>query len=66
MQPHNDLLDIAAFLSVIEPKAKQKFASIKLEHDQILGRAIASLRKQHQLRQSDIIGVSELTGGQAS
>jgi len=50
---------IEAFLSVIEPKAKQKFAAIKLKHDQIFGRAIASLRKQHQLRQSDIIGVSE-------
>lgn len=52
-------LDIAAFLSVIEPAAKQKFAAIKLKHDQIFGQAIASLRKQHQLRQSDIIGVSE-------
>ena len=52
-------LDIAAFLSVIEPTAKQKFAAIKLKHDQIFGQAIASLRKQHQLRQSDIIGVSE-------
>ena len=42
MQPHNHLLDIAAFLSVIEPVAKQKFAAIKLKHDQIFGRAIAS------------------------
>ena len=50
-------LDIAAFLSVIEPAAKQKFAAIKLKHDHIFGQAIASLRKQHQLRQSDIIGV---------
>jgi len=48
-------LDVEAFLSVIEPVAKQKFAAIKLKHDQIFGRAIASLRKQHQL----IIGVSE-------
>nr|WP_223211068.1 DUF2442 domain-containing protein [Microcystis aeruginosa] len=52
-------LDVEAFLSVIEPVAKQKFAAIKLKHDQIFGQAIASLRKQHQLRQSDIIGVSE-------
>lgn len=52
-------LDIAAFLSVIEPAEKQKFAAIKLKHDQIFGQAIASLRKQHKLRQSDIIGLSE-------
>lgn len=52
-------LDIAAFLSVIEPAEKQKFAAIKLKHDQIFGQAIASFRKQHKLRQSDIIGLSE-------
>jgi len=51
--------DIAAFLSVIEPAAKQKLAAIKLKHDQIFGQAIISLCKQHQLRQSDIIGTSE-------
>ncbi len=32
-----------AFLSVIEPAAKQKFAAIKLKHDQIFGQAIISL-----------------------
>jgi DNA-binding Xre family transcriptional regulator len=52
-------LDIDAFLSVIEPAEKQKFAAIKLKHDKIFGQAIASLRKQYQLRQSDIIGLSE-------
>jgi len=38
---------------------EKKLESLKLIHDQILGTAIARIRKLHKLRQSDILGLSE-------
>lgn len=52
-------LDIEAFRYATDPEWKQKFDSLKSEHNQVFGKAIATLRKQHKLRQSDIIGLSE-------
>jgi len=52
-------LDLDAFRYATDPEWKQKFDSLKSEHDQVFGKAIATLRKQHKLRQSDIIGLSD-------
>ena len=52
-------LDLESFRYATDPEWKQKFDSLKLEHDQIFGKAIATLRKQYKLRQSDIIGLSD-------
>jgi len=38
---------------------KQNFKALELIHDQILGTAIARIRKLHKLRQADILGLSE-------
>ena len=52
-------LDLDSFLYATDPKWKQKFDSLKSEHNQVFGKAIATLRKQYKLRQSDIIGLSD-------
>ena len=52
-------LDLDSFRYATDPAWKQKFDSLKSEHNQVFGKAIATLRKQHKLRQSDIIGLSE-------
>jgi len=52
-------LDLDAFRYVTDPEWKHKFDALKATHDQVFGNAIATLRKQHKLRQSDIIGLSE-------
>ncbi len=52
-------LAFEAFRCTDDPVWKQKFDSLKSEHNQIFGKAIATLRKQHKLRQSDIIGLSD-------
>lgn len=52
-------LDLEAFRYATNPEWKQKFDSLKAEHNQIFGNAIATLRKQYKLRQSDIIGLSD-------
>jgi hypothetical protein len=52
-------LDLEAFRCATDPEWKQKFDSLKSEHNQVFGKAIATLRKQHKLRQSDIIGLSD-------
>lgn len=52
-------LDLDAFRCATDPEWKQKFESLKSEHNQVFGKAIATLRKKHKLRQSDIIGLSE-------
>ena len=52
-------LNLESFRYATDPEWKQKFDSLKLEHDQVFGKAIATLRKQYKLRQSDIIGLSE-------
>lgn len=51
-------LDLDAFRGAIDPVWKQKTEALKLSHDQAFGQAIATLRKQYKLRQSDIKGVS--------
>ncbi|NUN63215.1 helix-turn-helix domain-containing protein [Pseudanabaena biceps] len=52
-------LDLDAFRYVTDPKWKQKFDALKSTHNQVFGKAIATLRKKYKLRQSDIIGLSE-------
>ena len=52
-------LDLDAFRCATDPEWKQKFEALKSNHNQVFGKAIASLRKQHKLRQSDIIGLSD-------
>lgn len=52
-------LDLDSFRYATDPEWKQKFDSLKSEHNQVFGKAIATLRKQHNLRQSDIIGLSD-------
>lgn len=52
-------LDLEAFRCATTPEWKQKFEALKSEHNQVFGKAIASLRKRHKLRQSDIIGLSD-------
>jgi hypothetical protein len=52
-------LDLEAFRCATDPEWKQKFDSPKSEHNQVFGKAIATLRKQHKLRQLDIIGLSD-------
>lgn len=52
-------LDLDALRCVINPQIKAKFDAQRLTHDVLFGKAIAALRKQHKLKQSDIIGLSE-------
>ncbi len=52
-------LDLDSFRYATDPEWKQKFESLKSKHNQVFGKAIATLRKQHNLRQSDIIGLSD-------
>ena len=52
-------LDLDAFRCATDPEWKQKFEALKSNHNQVFGKAIASLRKQYKLRQSDIIGLSD-------
>ncbi|MGK7931156.1 MAG: helix-turn-helix domain-containing protein [Microcystaceae cyanobacterium] len=52
-------LDFDSFKSVIDPDYKAKCKAKKLMHNKLFGKAIATLRKQHKLRQSDIIGLSD-------
>jgi hypothetical protein len=51
-------LDLDAFRCAVDPVWRQKAEALKLSHDQAFGQAIASLRKQYKLRQSDIVGLS--------
>ncbi len=52
-------LDLDSFRYATDPAWKQKFEALKSEHNQVFGKAIATLRKQYKLRQSDIIGLSD-------
>ena len=52
-------LDLDALRYAIDPNIKRQFDAYKLTHDQLFGKAIAALRKQYKLRQSDIMGLSE-------
>jgi hypothetical protein len=52
-------LDLDAFRYATNPEWKQKFEALKSTHNQVFGKAIADLRRQHKLRQSDITGLSE-------
>jgi len=52
-------LDLDAFRWATDPEWKQKFEALRSTHDSVFGRAIATLRKHHKLRQSDIEGLSE-------
>ena len=55
----NTLVHTSSVIPATDPEWKQKFDSLKSEHNQVFGKAIATLRKQHKLRQSDIIGLSD-------
>lgn len=58
--PKQDIhLDLDAFRYAIDPTIKRQFDVYTLTHNELFGKAIATLRKQHKLRQSDIIGLSE-------
>lgn len=58
--PKQDIhLDLDALRCAINPNVKNKFDAYKLTHDRSFGQAIATLRKQSKLKQSDIIGLSE-------
>ena len=52
-------LDLESFRCATDPEWKQKFEALKANHNQVFGKVIASLRKNHKLRQSDILGLSE-------
>ena len=52
-------LDLDALRYAIDPNIKHKFDAYKLTYDQLFGKAIATLRKQSKLKQSDIMGLSE-------
>ncbi len=52
-------LDLDTFRCYTDPAWHQKFAAFKLTHDQLFGKAIATLRKNHKLRQTDITGLSD-------
>ncbi len=52
-------MDLDALRCAINPNVKNKFDAYKLTHDRSFGQAIATLRKQSKLKQSDIIGLSE-------
>ena len=58
--PKQDIhLDLDALRYALDSNIKHKFDAYKLTHDQLFGKAIATLRKQSKLKQSDIIGLSE-------
>jgi hypothetical protein len=58
--PKQDIhLDLDVLRYAIDPNIKRQFDAYKLTHDQLFGKAIAALRKQYKLRQSDIIDLSE-------
>lgn len=52
-------LDIDAIRNVLDPNWRDEAAAKRLEHDASYGHAIAELRKESGLRQSDIPGLSE-------
>jgi hypothetical protein len=51
-------LDFDGFKTVIDPDYQAKCKAKRLMQNQLFGKAIATLRKQHNLRQSDIKGLS--------
>ncbi|WP_051352940.1 helix-turn-helix transcriptional regulator [Picosynechococcus sp. NKBG15041c] len=51
-------LDLDAFRCAVDPVWRQKAEALKLSHDKAFGQAIAKLREQYKLHQSDIKGVS--------
>ena len=58
--PQSDIhLDLEALRYVVDPAVKMRMDTEKLMHDQQFGKAIARLRKEHHLKQSDIKGLSE-------
>jgi hypothetical protein len=52
-------LDLDAIRAVIDPKWRRKSERIRQTHGRDYGAAIAKLRKDHRLRQTDIAGISE-------
>jgi hypothetical protein len=58
--PQQDIhLDLDALRYVVDPQVKSQIDHERLMHDQRFGKAIATLRKKHHLKQSDIKGLSE-------
>jgi hypothetical protein len=52
-------LDLDAIRAVIDPKWRKKSERLRESHGREYGAAIAALRRDHGLRQTDIAGVSE-------
>jgi hypothetical protein len=52
-------LDLDSVRSVLDPDFRDQRAAQRVKHDVNFGKAIASLRKEQGLRQSDIAGLSE-------
>lgn len=52
-------LDLDAIRAVIDPKWRKKSERVRQTHGREYGRAIAALRREHGLTQTDIAGISE-------
>jgi len=52
-------IDLDFLRCATDTDLEQKFKALKLIHNQLLGDAIARIRKLHKLRQADILGLSE-------
>ena len=52
-------LDIRAIREASDPLTKEKAREERIRFDGLFGKAVARLRKEHRLRQSDIRGLSE-------
>lgn len=52
-------LDLAAIRTVTDPKWRKKSERFRQSHGLEYGAAIAALRREHRLRQTDIAGISE-------
>jgi hypothetical protein len=52
-------LDLDAIRSATDPSWRKKFARILRSHGREYGRAIAAMRREHGLKQSEVDGISE-------
>ena len=53
------MMMVAVYIGKVPIFISIKFDALKSEHNKVFGKAIATLRKQHKLRQSDIIGLRD-------
>ena len=57
--PRRIHLDLDAIRSATDPSWRKKSARIRRAHGRDYGRAIASMRRDHGLKQSEVDGISE-------